>query len=255
METAYSLINRYYSWLKDKTEIKSIGEWTEITTPFLDRHNDFIQIYLKKDNNGEFVLTDDGYTINDLLSSGCSIDSPKRIKLLELTLNGFAVKKNENNALFVKSSLDKLHIKKHSLIQAILAINDLFYLANAHVSSLFFEDVKSWLDISDIRNTENVIFNGKSGFHRKFDFVIPKSKNAGERVLKVVNNFNKNSADLFIMDWLDTKDTRPEKSNAYVLANDSEEALSLPILEALNKYDIETIPWSKRGDYISVLRA
>lgn len=254
MESAKTLIDKYYSWLKEKTSFKEINEWTEISTPFLDRHNDYIQIYLKKDND-EYILSDDGYTINDLISSGCSLDSPKRLKLIDLTLNGFAVKKDKNNCLFIRSSFDKLHIKKHCLIQSILAINDLFYLANAHVSSLFFEDVKSWLDISEIRSTENVIFKGKSGFDRKFDFVIPKSRNANERILKVVNNFNRNSADLFIVDWLDTKDTRPDQANAYILANDNEEKLSPQIIEALNNYEIKTIPWSKRSNHVNLLRA
>jgi hypothetical protein len=254
MDPAKNLVDKYYSWLKDKTSLKDFGEWTEITTPFLDRHNDYIQIYLKKEGD-DYILSDDGYTINDLINSGCSLDSPKRRQLIDLTLNGFAIKKDEKNSLFVKSDFNTLHIKKHCLIQSILAINDLFYLAKAHVSSLFFEDVKSWLDMSDIRSTENVIFKGKSGFDRKFDFVIPKSKNANERILKVVNNFNRNSADLFIVDWLDTKDIRPDKANAYILANDNEEDLSAPVVDALRNYEIKTIPWSQRNSYVDILRA
>ncbi|WP_428070688.1 DUF1829 domain-containing protein [Candidatus Avelusimicrobium alvi] len=253
MDSAKKLIEKYYSWLQDKTFLKDFGEWTEITTPFLDRHNDYIQIYLKKEGD-EYILSDDGYTINDLISSGCVLDSPKRRKLIDLTLNGFAIKKDDKNCLFVRSNFDTLHIKKHCLIQSILAINDLFYLAKAHVSSLFFEDVKNWLDMSDIRSTENVIFKGKSGFDRKFDFVIPKSKNANERILKVVNNFNKNSADLFIVEWLDTKDIRPNKANAYILANDNEEELSPQVIDALRNYEINTIPWSKRDSHVEMLR-
>jgi Domain of unknown function DUF1828./Domain of unknown function DUF1829. len=253
MNSTEQLIEKYYSWLKDKTYFKDIGDWTEITTPYLDRHNDYIQLYLKKESD-EYILSDDGNTIRDLITSGCTLDSPKKYKLLEITLNGFAVNKKDNT-LLVKSSFDNLHIKKHNLIQAILAINDLFYLASAHITSLFFEDVKSWLDLSDIRSTENVIFKGKSGFDRKFDFVIPKSKVASERILKVVNNFNKNSADLFIMDWLDTKDIRPEKANAYIFANDNEGNLSSNVISALKNYEINTIPWSKREEARSLLSA
>ena len=33
-------------WLKDKTTLREVdGEWVEITTPYLDRHNDALQIY------------------------------------------------------------------------------------------------------------------------------------------------------------------------------------------------------------------
>ena len=72
--------------------------------------------------------------------------------------------------------------------------------------------------------------------------------------MKVVNNFNKNSADLFIVEWLDTKDIRPNKANAYILANDNEEELSPQVIDALRNYEINTIPWSKRDSHVEMLR-
>ncbi len=64
-------------------------------------------------------------------------------------------------------------LKKHSLIQAMLAVNDLFYLAKPVVESLFFEDVVAWLDANDIRYTPGVKFPGISGYDHLFSFVIP----------------------------------------------------------------------------------
>ncbi len=53
----------YYRWLNAKTQIKEINsQWVEITTPYLDRHNDCLQIYAKKENDS-YLLTDDGYII------------------------------------------------------------------------------------------------------------------------------------------------------------------------------------------------
>jgi hypothetical protein len=53
------LTENYFKWLKDKTLLKQTQDWIEITTPFLDRHHDYVQIYVKKENN-QFILTDDG---------------------------------------------------------------------------------------------------------------------------------------------------------------------------------------------------
>ena len=61
-------------------------DWVEITAPYLDRNNDYIQIYLKKDEEG-YLLTDGGSTITGLIQEGCSLDTPKRQKLLQLTFN------------------------------------------------------------------------------------------------------------------------------------------------------------------------
>lgn len=43
-----------------------------------------------------------------------------------MILSGFGVKKNKNE-IFVKTDLEKFAMAKHNLIQAILAVNDMFY--------------------------------------------------------------------------------------------------------------------------------
>jgi len=88
IEEVRQLLDSYAIWLKEKTDLRAIDKYVEITTPFLDRHNDHIQLYVKKEN-GLFILSDDGYTINDLIISGCDIDTEKRKQLLTQTLNGF----------------------------------------------------------------------------------------------------------------------------------------------------------------------
>ena len=133
------LTDEYHDWLREKTNLRSVDDWVEITTPYLDRHNDCIQIYAKRSNGG-FILTDDGSTIDDLELSGCKLSSPKRQSLLRMTLNGFGVH-NENNVLQVRASSTDFALRKHNLLQAMLAVNDLFYLATPMVASLF---LKMW---------------------------------------------------------------------------------------------------------------
>ena len=107
------LLHNYRAWLRDRTTLRQVnGEtyWVEITTPYLDRHNDALQIYVRAENGG-YVLTDDGYTIHDLQASGCNLTGKR------------------DEALEVQSTADTFPLKKHSLVQAMLAVNDLFYLA------------------------------------------------------------------------------------------------------------------------------
>src|ERR1700746_533395 len=88
------LLKNYRKWLTDKTTLREInGSWVEITTPYLDRHNDALQIYVRSEN-GALVLTDDSYIIHDLEASGCKLDTAKRKDRLQTTLNGFGVKLN-----------------------------------------------------------------------------------------------------------------------------------------------------------------
>ena len=176
----------YRTWLRDKTTLRQVnGEWVEITTPYLDRHNDALQIYVRAENGG-YVLTDDSYTIHDLEASGCGLHPEKRQDLLKLTLNGFGVKL-QHDALEVHATVENFPLKKHSLIQAILAVNDLFYLAKPVVESLFFEDVVTWLDANDIRYTPEAKLTGIGGYDHLFNFVIPKSRKEPERILQAIN--------------------------------------------------------------------
>lgn len=253
MENLNLLINNYYNWLKEKTDFKKISNYYKITTPYLDRHNDYIQIYLKKENDN-FILTDDSYTIEDLIQSGCNIDTPNRKKLLQIVLNGYGVSLH-NEELFVKANNDNFPLKKHNLIQAILTVNDMFYLTKPNIENLFFEDVKNWFDVSDIRYSERVSFMGHSGYPRMFDFLISKSKNAPERIIKTVNNPRKASADNIILEWLDTKEIRPENSKAYTIINNREKTVSSSIIEALQNYDITPIKFNEIDKYKQELAA
>ena len=238
------LLQRYSLWLKESNNLREVGDWVEITTPYLDRHNDQMQIYARREN-GHFVLTDDGNTIRDLEISGCVLNTPKRQELLKMTLNGFGVRHHQDQ-LEVTATQDNFPVRKHNLIQAMLAVNDLFYLAEPIVKSLFYEDVVAWLDESDIRFTPKVKFNGVSGYDHLFDFVIPKSRRQPERILRAINRPRRDSAEAFLHAWTDTQKVRSPESVAFALLNDIGQQVPADVPEAFAAYQIRPVLWSLR---------
>lgn len=249
-----NLLDKYLDWLKDKTVLKSINDWVEITTPYVDRHNDFIQIYVKKDSPGNFILSDDGYTISDLESTGCKLDSPKRKNLLNMTLNGYGIKLEEN-ALLTSATNSTFALKKHNLIQSILAVNDLFFLAAPFVYSIFLEDVTMFLDTHEVRYTPKIKFTGKSGYDHLFDFVIPKSNKKPERILKAINRPTKEQAESFLFAWLDTRDTRSKESSAFVFLHDRDYSPANSVISSFENYNVNSILWSQRNNFADELAA
>jgi Domain of unknown function DUF1829/Domain of unknown function DUF1828 len=247
------LMDAYHAWLKEKSVLRQIDQWVEITTPYLDRHNDYLQVYAKQLNGG-FLLTDDGYTIDDLEQSGCKLESRKRQELLKMTLNGFGVQL-DGKALQVHASPDNFSLRKHNLVQAMLAVNDMFFLAVPMVASLFYEDVVAWLDVHDIRHTPKVKFTGKTGYDHLFDFVIPKSRKQPERILQAINRPNKDTAQAIAFSWIDTKEIRSPDSRAYALLNDSDQTVSPAVVDALKNYDVHPVPWSEREQVRELLAA
>lgn len=238
------LTDSYNTWLRDNTDIQAIDDFVEITTPFLDRHNDHMQIYAEATSGG-FLLSDDGYTIADLEMCGCKLDSPKRKALLQVTLNGFGVR-NVKDELQVSATEKDFALKKHNLLQAMLAVNDLFYLASSSVASFFFEDVVSWLNLSGIRYFPNVKLTGKSGYDHHYDFVIPRSIIHPDRVLLSITDPSKSSVSKAVFAWTDTAVAREGESRAYAILNDSERILSSTVLEAFRNYDVHPVLWSDR---------
>lgn len=238
------LIADYAAWLADKTKLRDLEDgWTEITAPYLDRHNDYLQVYLRREN-GSYVLTDDAHTIEDLRMSGCELDTPKRKRILTSTLNGFGVN-YDDGALTVKTTVSDFPEKKHSLIQAMLAVNDLFFTARAVTESLFLEDVQEWLTESRARFTPNVKFVGRTHEHN-FHFVVPGFGDVPERVIQTVNSPDVKAAQLLVFSWEDTRPARPDGSEAYAFLNDRERAIPEKVNATLNEYGIHPVLWTHR---------
>ena len=104
------LLQGYHEWLRDKTTLREVDGESVITTPYLDRHNDALQLYVRAENGG-YILTDDRYTIHDLEGSGYSLQTEKRRDLLRMTLNGFGVRL-EDDALEVHATAENFPLRK-----------------------------------------------------------------------------------------------------------------------------------------------
>lgn len=116
-----SLLTHSIAWLKDHTTLRQLHDWVEMTTPYLDHHHDALQIYVKRDNGG-YLLTDDGYVLEDLQQSGCQLDSPRRQALLQRMLNGFGVQLH-HGALEIHATAEDFALRTQHLLQAMLAVH------------------------------------------------------------------------------------------------------------------------------------
>ena len=142
MDSGKNFINEYLDWIKNNSSQISIGDYSEITTPFVDAHNDHIRFYISKKNGG-YILTDDGYTINDLEMCGCDIKSKKRKQLMTQIAEGIGVSIIDN-CIVVESSAQDIARKQHIMIQAILKMSDMFLTTSSRVKSIFMEEVQEY---------------------------------------------------------------------------------------------------------------
>ena len=84
---------------------------------------------------------------------------------------------------------------------------------------------------------------------------IPKSPGHPERIVKAINHPNKDDATSLLFSWTDTKRARPARSAMDAILNDTERPLNTDVLAALEHYDVQTVPWTRRQEYAAKLAA
>lgn len=251
MENCSQIVDSYLKWIKDNTVVKTIveGQTCLISTPFLDRHNDHIEIYVQKKDN-KYIITDDGYTINDLRLSGFELNTPKREHIFKTILNGLGIK-TVGDELLIESSTEDIGQKKHRLLQAILAVDDMFNLSQETIHSLFKEDVELYFKTNNIVFTKDIKITGKTGFDHNIDFLVPASKTKPERLIQTINTPRRDSISLAVFAFNDISQVMSRQSKNYVIYNDTDKNVPTDPIEALKNYDIMGIPWSKKEICIS----
>ena len=86
------LINEYALWMKKEITFDRVGEYFEITTPYLDSANDYLQIYVKQE--GEKVyFTDGSATLHGLEMRGIQFPPDRKEYLQKNAFSGLNRKK------------------------------------------------------------------------------------------------------------------------------------------------------------------
>jgi len=240
----HQLAKQYADWLKGGFQAEEVNGVCEVITPFVDRHNDHLIVYVER-RGDQLFITDDGHTLSDLAQSGVDMNTPRRTEELGIILRGLGVKRSRSE-LEVEAAREAIPNKLHSLIQAILAVNDMFITAQSHVRSFFLEDVRLFLQSSEIRFNENVKLTGKSGFDHAVNFLIPASSSRPERIVQAISTPNRQNIGSYLFALTDTREARGAGSEAYAFLNDQENPVPADVVGALGSYDVHGIAWSKR---------
>lgn len=252
-EECRQLVDAYVVWLRRGISVESVGDACELTTPFLDRHNDHLQIYATR-QNGKIILSDDGYILSDLRTSGLEVTTPRRRSVIETALRGFGVQL-DGNRLLVEASPRNLGQRVHSLVQAMLALNDMFVLAQPRIATFFWEDVRNFLDEHRVRYSPRVKLSGRTGYDHAIDFLIPRSPGVPERLVQAINAPGKSTIGSYLFVLTDTREGRGEEAEAYAFLNDRERHVGGDVIEALEAYKVWPALWSQREDFADRLAA
>ena len=171
--------------------VREFENRVEITTPCLDRHNDYIQVWVNRDLS-EYYISDGGYTLIDLSASGCDIKCPSRVERIDTIARRLDVQL-DGQSLEVRTDKRHCSVRMHQLIQAMLVIGNLFY-SDSNVDNEPFElSVRIWLDSLSVQYESPVTYTGKSGFDHRFHVVISDASSRAKQVVVAVGNLDRSN--------------------------------------------------------------
>ena len=236
------LIDDYTKWLRMEIKSEKVGEYYEISTPFLDNGNDHVQFYVRLEGE-KIYFTDDGFTLNQLMMNGFQLSSTRK-KTLDNVLKQYCVEL-VGESIVSTADVRNFPQKKHMYIQAIMKVDDLFMTMRGKTSSTFAEEIQEFFAEKDIFYSDNVQFTGVSGFTHNYEFLLQRSKNKPERLCRIMNNPTKNNMGNILFAWSDTRPARREDSQLVVLLNDKN-SIANGVEEAFYNYDAKVVKWSEK---------
>lgn len=248
-------IAEYYQWLKDNTAIredKGTG-WFAVSTPFVGLFNDNIDIFVKKETESKILLSDDGETIENLFLSGVDVmRSQKRKEYLQKVANNFGITISDGEITTISNGADFAR-KKHDMISAISVVSDMVMLAKDNVTSIFSEDVVSFVESLDVISNPSFLVKGRSGLDFSFDIQIPGKKS--ELVIKPFSSLRQDNIERFLFCMEDIRDIRQETSGkelrSLAIVNDKNSVPSKHLTNALEEYGTPVLLWSKKDEEAS----
>jgi hypothetical protein len=215
------------------------GEGCEISTPFLDRHRDQLQIYAIS-RNGQIILTDDGYTVSELTTAGIEMENSTVRQTVEAVVRASRVR-FQGNELTTEAIPDTIGERVQSFLQAMLALNTLSHISasrpslglvaslrsdveerphflpsaersSAPISTEIFQaGIEHFFAQSGIKHKRAETLYGHSGLSYSVDFVIPQTEQRPLRYIKLVPEPSKTALRPILLMVLDTRESRPRE--------------------------------------------
>lgn len=243
-------VDSYLRWLREHLHVSAAAEGAiVISTPFLDRHHDELEIFVEREGD-RLLLSDDGYTLRDLRHAGIDLSKgARREHLVRILANhGVAL---EGDELQIRTDERGFAKHKHAMIQAMLAVDGLHVTARETVAKFFKEDVEEFLRAQGAPIFPDANLPGRSGFEHHFDALLPRGLTHPDRVIKAVATLDTDRAKALCFAIDDARKVRSTPLEVLAYLDDREKKPTQEVLAALRQYQVKPILWSERTAHLA----
>lgn len=246
------IMESYLNWIRDNTFLRDLRtNLIKITSPFLDAHNDYITLYVKRMTDNDIKFTDAGNFYNDLSSYGITLDGKKR-ELFDMALNSYGIVfDKDSKEIYIDSDIKNIGRAKHRIIQCLITLNDLFNYTQQNIKELFFDEVYNALHDRDIPFTPNLQLRGATGYEHRFDFSIGVRKGREESLIRLVSDPTQSDVvQKYLFSFVDLESIGRKFVGIVIYKGEA----TSTFLEAIKAYKYKTYSWKEqKEDVLKVL--
>lgn len=249
-----AVVSKCLEWLGEGFSAQYLGGDCVVTTPFLDRRNDHIQIRVRK-RDGRYVISDGGTTMPDMVDGGFSLRKTVNKELVAYITSGYGVQLDDKaNSLGVEADDTNVGQRMNFLLQAIMAMN-----SNVPVPALpkitAPEKFKGMV-ISHLRSKKISIKDikkvpGTSGYRYNMETVFRNSDSSSTRYFKAFHSPDKRSVKEFLFQLEDVHQYNGGNGirKSIAVLNDEKKPDCESEINALEQYGVAHALWMKRDDW------
>ncbi|KRL14645.1 hypothetical protein FD09_GL000299 [Schleiferilactobacillus perolens DSM 12744] len=243
-------ITDYTMWLRKQYHVESLPDGDEVTTPFTNSLGDNIQLFMiPSTKDGEFLLTDEGNTINDLELLGINMNNDTRSELLSSIVQQYQVSLDKEGVLSVSGPIKNFPVLKQHLLQAVLRIDDLSQTRKGVVSNIFRQEVGDYLSKNEFEVLPNYPIQGRTGNPYHIDYAIGGTESKPLRLIQVVPrpSFDRVAAESVTFDDIKKNEALNSHRITYtIIFNDETSKVSKSAYNIASRYGTEIVPWSDK---------
>lgn len=243
----------YFKWIDRKIKFTPSkgNNFITITTPFLDMYNDYIELIIYKSENSEYIISDDGYTVDELKLLDINLNKKSRRKnYFQSILTNFNIKNINGELLINFDDLNEFPDAQNRLVQCMLQVFDLLQTSKNNVIQYFKDDVTNYFINNNIPVGENFSLLGKSGRDSKFDLVIGRTKKKRQQAIKIVNTPTAANIANPLFRIIDVRDIQ-STTDFSVIANNINNPIAGEFKTAFKRYNVPIYSWSEREKWVS----
>ncbi len=235
----HQLQQNFLKWTKDHFLFSTSQDGVILTTPFLDLHNDCIEMLIGNDSY-TYRVTDGGQTLADLEMSGVNITDQREQQLAEVfnRLGATCI----DGEISATASLAGTSAAIHSVLQGILAAQGLTFSVRPRRRPQIADEIDDVLRKSTLPYNRQVPINGKSGLSQQIDFVVRDNGRFPHHLIQTIGNPDKGSMERQIFFALDTREQYAAIANTdprfVAVLNDAEQPIAPSMMGALSHYDV-----------------